>query len=156
MHLIDNVILRIGQGSHRGVGSGGNPCPCTGVGISFYEDGLGCGSCSSDAIDGCLVKVSNEGIVHVVVFIVGVEDDVFVGGELAGDCLPECLEARRVCDYVPVVTTCINELGGKQPWKGVRGEVYRSSGHRLLHIRPCGESALEKDDARCQTHLFVM
>jgi hypothetical protein len=75
---------------------------------------LGCGACGSDAVDGCLVEVSNEGVVHIVVFVVGVEDDVFVGRELAGDCLPECFETGCVSDYISVVTTCVDRVSGKE------------------------------------------
>jgi hypothetical protein len=39
------------------------------------------------------------------VFVIGVEDDIFVGFELRGNCLPESLEARRVGDDIAVIAT---------------------------------------------------
>jgi hypothetical protein len=94
MHLIDNIIIRIRKIYHCGVRVRGNPRPCPGIGIALYEDGLRCGAGGADAVYGCLVKVEDEGVSHIAVFVVGVEDYVGVGFEFAGDGFPEGFEVR--------------------------------------------------------------
>jgi len=78
------------------VHAGGNPRPCAGVGIAFYENGLCGGAGGADAVYGCLVEVENEGVGHVVVFVICVKDYVRVGFEFAGDGFPEGFEAGGV------------------------------------------------------------
>jgi hypothetical protein len=105
MHLIDDVVMRIGQCSHGGVGAGRYPSPSTGVGVAFDEDSLRRGTCSTDAVDSGLIQVADKGVVHVMVFIVGVEDNVTVPAEMGRNCLPKSLETSSVRDDVAVVAT---------------------------------------------------
>jgi hypothetical protein len=50
-----------------------------------------------------LVELCDEGVVHVVVLIVGVENDLAVAREPSGNGLPVGLETVGVGDHVPVV-----------------------------------------------------
>ena len=88
--------------ARRGV-YGCGPGPGAGVGVAFGCDVLGRGACCADAVDGGLVELDDEGLGHVVVFVVGVEDHFAVGGVWGGDGFPEGLEAGCVCDDVVVV-----------------------------------------------------
>ena len=107
MHLEDQLILRIDKGPH-GVGiAARDPGPGAGPAVAFGGDVLGVGTGGADAVDGGLVEVDNEGLVHVVVFVVRVEDDlavVFVGG---CDGVPEGLEAGDVGDDFVVVAAVV-------------------------------------------------
>ena len=68
MHLVDDLVGGVGERFHVVVDL--NPGPGAGPGVAFDEDVLGCGSCGADAVDGGLVEVENEGLVHVVIFVV--------------------------------------------------------------------------------------
>lgn len=72
VHLVDELVGGVGEGFEVVIHSG--PGPGAGVGVAFDEDGLRGGACGADAGDGGLVEVEDEGLVHVVVFVVGVED----------------------------------------------------------------------------------
>ena len=84
VHLVDNVVGGVGQAEETGAVAAGDPGPGACVDVAFDEDGLGGGAGGADAVDGGLVEGDDELLVHVVVFVVGVEQDVGVGGELAG------------------------------------------------------------------------
>lgn len=100
VHLVDDLVLGIGQGLEVVVDRG--PGPRAGVRVALDEDVLRGGACCPDAVDGGLVQVQDEGLVHVVVLIVGVEDDLGVALVHTGEVLPEGLEARGVGDDVTV------------------------------------------------------
>ena len=72
VHLVDELVLGIGEGGEVGVGR--VPCPGAGPGVAFGEDVLRGGAGAADGVDGGLVEVEDEVLVHVVVFIVDVED----------------------------------------------------------------------------------
>ena len=55
MHLIDNLVLGIGQGLEVVVVVG--PFPGASVGVAFDEDVLVFGAGGADAVDGGLVEV---------------------------------------------------------------------------------------------------
>jgi hypothetical protein len=64
------------------------------------------GARGADAVYGGLVEVEDEGVGHVVVFVVGIEYYVRVGFEFAGDGFPEGFEAGGVGYDVAVVASC--------------------------------------------------
>jgi hypothetical protein len=81
--------------------------PCSGPRIAFNKDVLRGGAGGADAVDSGLVKTRHERVVHVVVLVVGVEDDLGVVLEAGGHCGPPGLEAGRVGNDLFVVATCI-------------------------------------------------
>ena len=72
MHFVDEAVGGVGE--CREVGVGYVPGPGSGPGIAFGEDVLGCGTRPPDCGYGGLVEVEYECLVHVVVFVVNVED----------------------------------------------------------------------------------
>lgn len=54
------------------------------------------GTCGTDTIDSSLIQVEDERLVHVMVFVIGIEDDELVALVHGCDILPPCLEAGRV------------------------------------------------------------
>lgn len=84
VHLIDDVVGRIRQAEEAVAVAAGDPGPGAAVGVAFDKDGLRGGAGGADAVDGGLVETHDELLVHVVVFVVGVEQNVGVVGELAG------------------------------------------------------------------------
>lgn len=119
MHLVDDLVLRVIQVLQVVVVV--SPGPGPGVGIALDKDVLrGCAS-GTDPVDGSLVQVQNERLVHVVVLVVCVEDDFLVGGELGRDCLPEGLEIRgrrddtaRVSAEVLGINDCVGSAVGDE------------------------------------------
>ncbi len=105
MHLVNNVIIWIRQGSHGCRRAGGNPSPGASVRVAFDKDGLGGGARGADAGDSGLVEGGDKGVGHVVVFVVSVKDYVRVGFELRCYGFPEGFEAGGVRNYVAVVAT---------------------------------------------------
>ena len=98
MHLVDELVLGILQVDEgRGVARG-HPGPGAGPAVALGGDVLGSSACGTHAVDGGLVEVEDELLVHVVVFVVGVEDDEGVVFELGGDVLPPGFEAGCVGD----------------------------------------------------------
>lgn len=79
------------------------PSPSAGVGISFHKDVLARGTGRPNTVDGSLVELRNKGVVHIVVLIVGVKDDLAVALESGGNGLPVRLETVRVANHVAVV-----------------------------------------------------
>lgn len=103
MHLVDDLVLRVGQGLEVVVDLG--PGPGARVRVALDEDVLGGGAGGADAVDGGLVQVQDECLVHVVVLVVGVEDDLGVALVHGGEVLPERLEASGVGDDVAIEPT---------------------------------------------------
>jgi len=73
VHLVDDVVGWIRQAEKAVAVAAGDPSPGAAVGIAFDEDGLRGGAGGADAVDGGLVEGDHELLVHVVVFVVGVE-----------------------------------------------------------------------------------
>lgn len=63
-----------------------------GVRVALGKDVLARGTGCTDTVDGSLVEVEHQSLVHVVVFVIGVEDNPAVGLELPRELVPEALE----------------------------------------------------------------
>ena len=113
VHLVDDLVLGIGKGGHVGVGH--VPGPGAGPLVTLNEYVLGGGAGGTDTVDGGLVEVEDEGLVHGVVLVVGVEDDVGVGLELGGNVGPEGLESVGIGDDFAIVAAIVvgveNDIG---------------------------------------------
>lgn len=68
MHFIDDLVFGVGQILHVVVDV--DPRPGAGPGVAFDEDVLAGRTCGADAVNGCLVEVQHEILVHVVIFVV--------------------------------------------------------------------------------------
>jgi hypothetical protein len=68
VHLVDNLVLGIGQILHVVVVAG--PGPGAGPGIALDEDVLGGGAGGTDTVDGGLVQVEDKGLINVMVLVV--------------------------------------------------------------------------------------
>lgn len=68
MHLVDNLVLGVGQGLEVVVVGG--PGPGTGIGVAFHEDVLAGSASGTNSVNGSLVEVKDEGLVEVVVLVV--------------------------------------------------------------------------------------
>ena len=79
----------------------------TGPHISLGGDVLGRCACRSDTVDGGLVQVEDEGLVHIMVFVISVEDNEFVALILCCDILPPCLETCSIGDDVLIEPTIV-------------------------------------------------
>jgi hypothetical protein len=79
------------------------PEPSARVRVTLHKDVLAGGPGSTNAVDGSLVKLRNERVGHVMVLVVGVEDDLAVAREPGGNVLPVSLETARVGDDLAVV-----------------------------------------------------
>ena len=137
VHLVDDLVLGVGQGNQVSVDRG--PGPGTRVRVALDEDVLRGGARATDGGDGGLVEVEDEGLVHIVVLVVGVEDDTRVGRELGGEFGPEAAEGARVGDDVAVVAA---KVVGVQD--GVRASV-RDEVDRLGQVLEVGGV-----EGRCQ------
>lgn len=119
MHLVDQLVAGVGEGAHcLGVGEAGRgvlcgrPGPGAGVGVAFGCDVLGGRAGGADAVDGGLVELDDEVLVHVVEFVVRVEDDAGVGGEGFGEVGPEGFECGGVGDDGVVIAAVYGGLVG--------------------------------------------
>lgn len=56
-----------------------------------------------NAVDGSLVELRNEGVVHIVILIVGVKDDLAVTREARSNGLPVRPKTARVGDHISVI-----------------------------------------------------
>jgi hypothetical protein len=68
VHLVDDLILRVGEGLEVVVDGG--PGPRAGPRVALDENVLRRGACSTDGVDGSLVEVEHERLVHVMVLVV--------------------------------------------------------------------------------------
>jgi hypothetical protein len=68
VHLVDNLVLSVSQALHVVVVI--SPGPSTGPGIALNENVLGRGTGSTNTVDGSLVQVENQSLVHIVVLVV--------------------------------------------------------------------------------------
>ena len=71
--------------------------------VALNEDVLASGASGADGVDGGLVELADERVVHVVVLVVGVEDDELVVRVPRRHLGPPRAEARRVADHLLVV-----------------------------------------------------
>jgi len=104
---INNLILRICQVLHRRRGPRIHKVPGAGPRVALYKDPLRCRPRRADAVDGGLIQPGHECVVHVVVLVVGVEDNLVVALEAGRDRGPPCLEARGVGYDLVVVAACV-------------------------------------------------
>ena len=81
-----------------------NKVPGTAPRVGLQEDELASGTRSTDAFDSGLIQVGDELVVHIVVLVVGIEDDFVVVLEARGNRLPPGLETGYVGDDVPIVS----------------------------------------------------
>jgi hypothetical protein len=68
VHLVDDLVLRVGESLEVVVVVG--PGPGSAPGVAFNEDVLGSGTGGTDTVDSGLVQVQDNGLVHVVVLVV--------------------------------------------------------------------------------------
>lgn len=123
VHLVDDLVLRVRQGLEVVVDR--RPGPGARVRVALDEDVLRGSPRGPDAVDGGLVQVQDESLVHVVVFVVGVEDDLGVALVHGGQVLPEGLEAGGVGDDVAVKPTKVVRVNDSIG-SGIGDEVDRS------------------------------
>ena len=74
--------------------------------VTFDEDVL-CGTCRTDGINRSLVEGNNKVLVHGIVLIVGVKDDLAVILEQSSELGPEGAESSRVSNNGVVVATIV-------------------------------------------------
>ena len=126
MHLVDELVGGVGEAAHGGAVVAGAvvvvPRPGARVGVAFRCDVLGGGAGGADAVDGGLVEGDDEGLVHVVVLVVGVEDDLGVAGVLLGELLPPRLEAGGVGDDGVVEAAVV--VWGDHGIRALAGDVF--------------------------------
>ena len=94
----------------RCVADGPHPGPSTTPRVALDENILRCCPGCTDTIDGSLIQVENERLVHVVVLVVGVPDNLGVGGEELGSRCPIRLEAGNVGDDFVIVAAYFGGL----------------------------------------------
>ena len=84
--------------------TGTNPGPRARPGIALDKDGLGGGARRPNPVNGRLVEPEHERVVHVVILIVGIENDLVVGSKELSGRSPPGLEAVNVGDDLVVIT----------------------------------------------------
>lgn len=111
VHLVEELlaggIRRISQVLESVAGAALDPVPGTRVRVTLDPDVLGRGTRSTDVGDGGLVQVVDQRVVHVVVLVVGVEDDLLVVLETSGNGLPPGSEVGAAGDDVAVVAAVV-------------------------------------------------
>ena len=111
MHLVDEQVSGVGQPGQVVVGR--VPHVSSRVAVALGEDVLCGGAGSANGIDGGLIEVQDEVLVHVVVLVVGVEDDIVVVREGRRHRGPEAAESIDIFNYVTVVATKVVSVGTK-------------------------------------------
>jgi len=102
VHLVDQLVGRVGQSLQVVVGR--DPRVSARPAVALRKDVLRRRARAADRVDGCLVQVQHERLVHVVVLIVGVEDDLVVRLKGRRYGRPELAETSCVRDNGTVVT----------------------------------------------------
>lgn len=131
VHLVDDLVLRVGKGDHVGVGH--VPGPGARPLVTLDENVLGSGTGGTDTVDGGLVEVEDKGLVHGVVLVVGIEDDLGVGDELGSNVLPESLEGVGISDDVAIVAAII---------MGIENDIGTGVGDRVDNLGEVGKIAV--------------
>lgn len=126
MHLVDELVLGVSQSLHVVVDVG--PRPGAGPLVAFDKDVLS-GTGSADTVDGGLVEVKNEGLVHGVVLVVGIEHDAAVALEQSSKVLPPGLEVRGGGD--DLVKEAAIVVGVKKNSRSLASDVVDNGGEVL-------------------------
>ena len=108
MHFVHDLVKRVGESlvvlatgvigerggsTHLHVVVDIGPRPSTRPLVTLNKDSLGSAS-STNTVDSSLVQVQNKSLIHGVVLIVSVKDDLAVALELGSKVLPPGLEVR--------------------------------------------------------------
>lgn len=131
VHLVDDLVLGVGKSNHVGVGH--VPGPGARPLVTLDEDVLGGGASGTDTVDGGLVEVEDKGLVHGVVLVVGIEDDLGVGSKLGSNVLPEGLEGVGIGDDVAIVAAVVVRI---------ENDIGTSVGDRVDHLGEVGKIAV--------------
>lgn len=102
VHLVDDLVLRILEVLHGLASAAGDPAVGTSPGVTLDKDVLGGSAGLANGVDGGLVEVGNKRVLHVMVLVVGVEDDILVVGETLSNLGPPGTEVSSAGDDVTV------------------------------------------------------
>lgn len=108
--------------------------------VTLDENVLGSGAGRTDTVNGGLVEVEDKGLVHGVVLIVGIEDDLGVGSKLGSNILPESLESVGISDDFTIVTAIV---------VGIENNIGTRVGNRVDHLGEVGEIAVIERRRQC-------
>jgi hypothetical protein len=106
------------------------PRPSTGPLVTLDEDSLSSSS-SANTVDSSLVQVQNKSLIHSVVLIVSIKDNLAVALELSSKVLPPGLEVRGRSDDLVKVTAVVVRV--KNDVGALAGDVVHDSGE-VLHV----------------------
>ena len=148
VHLVDELVLRVLEVDERSRVARRDPRPGAGPRIAFGRDVLLGSARGADAVDGGLVEVEDELLVHVVELVVCVEHHQRVVLVLACDLLPPALEAAYVGDDFAVPPPVVVRLH-----HGVR-PLFRDVIDRLREVAQVGfvEAAGERAGRQALHH----
>lgn len=137
VHLVDELVLGVAQVLQVVVGL--NPVPGAGPGVTLGENVLAGSASGTDGVNGSLVEVEDEGLVHVVVLVVGVEDDALVALEGVGQVGEEGLEGGEVGDDGALVAAVV--VGVDDGVFAARGDVVDRLGQvgQVARVEAVGE-----------------
>lgn len=87
VHLVDELVSRVSQSDQVCVGR----VPDVGarVRVALGKDVLAGGAGCADGVNGGLVEVQDQSLVHVMVLVVGIKDDIGIVLECGGNSGPE-------------------------------------------------------------------
>lgn len=112
MHLVDDLVLRILKVLKSVTVTAGDPAVSTSVGVTLDKDVLRGGAGLADAVNGSLVESSDDRVIHVVVLVVGVEDDKLVAGEALSELGPPSAELGTLHDVAVVAAVVVGVKNG--------------------------------------------
>lgn len=131
VHLVDDLVLGVGKGNQVGVGH--VPGPGARPLVTLNENVLGSCTGGTDTVNGGLVEVEDKGLVHGVVLVVGIEDDLGVGSKLGSNILPESLEGVSIGDDLAIVAAIV---------VGIEDNIGTRVGNRVDNLGEVGEIAV--------------
>lgn len=102
MHLVDDLVLGVLEVLESLTIAAGDPAVGTSVGVTLDKDVLGGSAGLADGVNGGLVEVGDKGVLHIVVLVVGIEDDVTVVGETLSNLCPPGTKVGRALDDLVV------------------------------------------------------